>query len=67
MQKWISIACAVILFVASLCGVLLVLFHPRGYTAWMFITSTVCVLAGSYWICTELAEWTEETRTTGEG
>jgi hypothetical protein len=64
MQKWISIACATILFVASLCGVLLVLFHPRGYTAWMVITSTVCVLAGSYWICSELAEW-EETRIEG--
>jgi hypothetical protein len=64
MQKWISIACASILFVAAVCGVLFVLFHPTGFRAWMFVTATACVLAGSYWICSDLAEWTEETRTT---
>lgn len=67
MQKWISIACATILFVAALGGVLFVLFHPTGYTTWMVVTATACVLAGSYWICSDLAEWTDETRATGEG
>jgi hypothetical protein len=67
MQKWISIACASMLFIVALCGVLFVLFHPTGFRTWMLITATIFVLVGSYWICSDLAEWTEETRTTGEG
>jgi hypothetical protein len=67
MQRWISLACASLLFLTSLCGVLFVLFHPTGFRGWMFITATAFVLVGSYWTCAELAELTEETRTTGEG
>jgi putative flippase GtrA len=66
-QKWLSLACASVLFVAALCSVVLAFCHPTGPRAWVFIIATVCVLAGSYWICSDLAELTDETRATGEG
>jgi hypothetical protein len=70
-QKWISLACASMVFIAALGGVLFVLFHPlfhpSGLRTWMLVTATACVLAGSYWICSDLAKGTEETRATGEG
>jgi hypothetical protein len=67
MQKWISIACASLLLAASLGGVLFGLLHATGLRSWMVMVATLCVLAGSYWVCIDLAAWTEDTRTTGEG
>jgi hypothetical protein len=69
MRKWICVACACALLLASMGGAYVVLFQTTGSSrAWMFIAATVSAFLGSYWICLELADWTEENaRPTGEG